>query len=168
MFKSIIVILGCGAAPAAEINPCALLTDAEVRKVLPEVGAGKVDRKLAKHGILYCLWEGKGEHFYVRADQDPGSVREEVEALALGFVDPLQPSAGKNVRYEVKNGIGNEALAVVERADPSRGIIGHAAYLGVQKGQRVMILASNTLAQRDRATALKILEELAKVAAARL
>jgi len=152
---------------SAEVNPCALLTDAEARKVFPEAGAGRVDRRLAKDGILYCLWSGpggKGEVLQLRADQSAGDMKEEIEALAMGISDPLK--ANPQVRFEKFKGLN--AIAVVERPDAARGVIGHAAFVGVQKGGQVVILASSPLASRDRAAALKVLEDLARTVLARM
>ena len=39
------------------------------------------------------------------------------------FRDPLKPDAGRHVRYEEIAGVGDEAIAVVEPADASKGFI---------------------------------------------
>ncbi|MFM9888547.1 MAG: hypothetical protein ACKVQT_36455, partial [Burkholderiales bacterium] len=76
--------------------------------------------------------------------------------------------AAANVRYETIKGVGDEAIALVEPADPKRGILTDSAYLITQRGDQQAMLFSSTLAKRDRAEALKKLEELGKAAAGRL
>ncbi len=153
------------AQTSAAENPCGLLTDAEVRKAVPAAGAGKVDRRNEKHGILYCRWEAPGHTFYVMVSRDAGTLEEEMQGFAEGFVDARQKSP---VRYEPLKGVKGRALAVVEKADAHRGMLTNASFAGVQVGKRVIILASNRLASQDRVVALAALADLAKAASNRL
>jgi hypothetical protein len=98
----------------------------------------------------------------------PGSSREEAEGIAFGFVDPLKPAARKQIRFEKIDGVGSEAVAVVEQADEKRGILSDAAYLYTQRGDVQLMVMAVDLARGDRTAALKAMREIGKVAAARL
>lgn len=164
------------AKPAAETasklpkaDPCKLLTDAEVRKVFTDAKPGQRERTREQYGITACLWDYPGGKFAVQlTNAKPGTVDNEIRGMSLGFVDPLKPAARKAVRYETIRGVGDQAMAIVEPADEKRGILTDSAYLITQRGDQQAMLTSTTLAKRDRAAALKTLEELGKTAVSRL
>ena len=164
------------AKPAAEsapklskADPCKLLTDAEVRKVFPDAKPGQRERTREQYGIVACLWEHPGGRFAVQVTHEkPGTVDNEIRGMAMGSVDPLNPAARKAVRYETIKGVGDQAMAIVEPADKKRDILDSVAYLITQRGDQQIMLMSNALASRDRAAALKALEELGKTAVNRL
>lgn len=84
------------------------------------------------------------------------------------FRDPLKRDTGRHVRYEKVAGAGDEAIAVLEPADPSKGFIQDGAVLVVRKGTRQVTLMSTDLARRDRAEALKTFAALGAAVAGRL
>ncbi len=157
------------AAKLAKADPCKVLTDADVRKVFPDAKSGQRERRNEQYGMVACLWDYSGGRFYVQLSvEQPGTVKNEIRGISLGFVDPLKSGAAANVRYETIKGVGDEAMAIVEPADAKRGILTDSAYLITQRGDQQAMLFSSTLANRDRAEALKKLEELGKAAAGRL
>ena len=97
-----------------------------------------------------------------------GSAREDVEGMAIGFTDPLNPQARNGVRFEQFNGLGNDAAGFVERADAARGILSDGAMLSIRRGEHTIWVMSNQLSRRDRTAALKTLQELGQAAARRL
>ncbi|MGE0798542.1 MAG: hypothetical protein AB7G13_06510 [Lautropia sp.] len=158
------------AEPIAKQDPCALLTAAEVRQVYPNARPAERERGREKYGITACLWSHPAGRLVVQLTLGaaPGSSREEAEGLVIGFVDPLKPGAGKTIRVERIDGVGSEAAAVVETADPNRGVLGNAAYLYTQRGNVQLLVSAPDLARGDRAAALKTLADLGRKAAGRL
>ncbi len=51
------------AAGAPAVDPCTLLTDAEVREVSPDAKAGERDRSVDEYGIASCVWKYPGGRF---------------------------------------------------------------------------------------------------------
>jgi hypothetical protein len=155
------------AAPAG--HPCGLLTAADVQNVFPKAGPGKVESRLEQYGMFTCVWDHPGGTFTAQMQKDataaPG---DEIRSRASGFIDPTKPAARSNVRYETLAGVGDSAVAAVERADTQTGIVTSFALLVVRRGGRQVVFQSTQLADRDRGVALKALEELGKAAAGRL
>lgn len=150
-------------------NPCTLVSDAQVRKVFAQAKPGQLDRNLEKHGIVTCVWGHPGGTFYVQySNHELASWADESRGMVDGAIDPMRPSAKQAVRFEPLSGVGDRAMAIVERKDEARGILNDVAQVVVQVGQRQVRLFSSQLSQRDRAEALKALEELARAAANRL
>ncbi len=171
-FASIVgltALAALGGTPVeAQRDPCALLTTAEVQQVLPGSKAGQPDRRLDKQGIYRCRWEYQGNHVTViSGDEATESPREEAETWVLAFIDPLRGDASR-VRYAVLKGVGDEAVAIVERPDTGKGIAQNGAVVVVRRGaQQVSVLAPH-LARRDRAAALEALAALGKAVAGRM
>jgi hypothetical protein len=154
-------------APA--VDPCKLLAEAEVRKAFPDAKAGKIDHSLEEHGIVSCLWDHPGGRFAVQVYKgDQGTIENEIRGMSLMFLDPLKAGAEQNVRYETIKDVGDQARAIVERADDKKGFLTDSAVLVAQRKGLQLILMSTQLAQRDRSTALKVLEDLGRAAAKRL
>ena len=93
---------------------------------------------------------------------------EEARGWTLVFLDPLKPQAERQVRFERLPGVGDEAIAIVERTDPAKGFINDGAILVVRRGKKQASLLSSDLARRERADALKAFVLLGKAVAARL
>jgi hypothetical protein len=160
------------AQPAAQAEgPCALLTTAEVQRSFPGSTPGILNRSQEKYGVLTCLWDSPTGQFSIiagtKGEPDP-SVRDEAETWTLIFLDPLRRDAARHVRYQSLPGVGDEALAIVEREDKAKGFLRNGAVLVVRRGKRVIAALSTDLARRDRAEALKVFEELGKTIAKRL
>jgi hypothetical protein len=156
-------------AGASGEGPCALLTITEVQRAFAGAKPGKLDRSLEDSGILRCAWEYTGGRFgIIDGTEAPDPVRAEAETLTLGFVDPLKRDAARHVRYEVLTGVGDEAIAVVERADSAKGFVANGAFLVLRRGARQITLMDTNLAARDRQAALAALQDLGKAAARRM
>lgn len=175
MRKTVIAIFTCAAvvgshrpARAQSEGPCALLTTAEVQQAFPQTKPGRLDRSLEKHGMLRCVWDYPGGSLLILADKDNGTPKEEAKGMTDAFLDPLRPGSERNVRYEALPGVGDQAIAIVEREDKAKGFATSAAILVVQRGQRQVTVMSGELGRRDRAEALRVLAELGKAIAKRL
>ncbi|MBA3754541.1 MAG: hypothetical protein H0X01_10490 [Nitrospira sp.] len=165
--ESPIIFAKTSRAPA--VDPCKLLTDTEVRKGFPEAKAGKVDHSLEEHGIISCLWDHPGGRFAVQVyEGEQGTIDNEIRGMSLMFLDPLKAGAGQNVRYEIIKDVGDQARAIVETADEKKGFLTDSAILVAQRKGLQLILMSTQLAQRERISALKVLEDLGRAAAKRL
>lgn len=165
------------AAPAAPISadtaaptddPCALVTDTEVRKVLGDSAAGKRDHKLDKYGIATCTWDASHNTFVVQIFKAKGSVAEELRSRMSGSVDPLKPGAADRVKYETLAGVGDETMLVAEKANAEQGVLADTAVLVTRRGERMAVLFTNPLVKGDRAASMKALETLGRSAAPRL
>lgn len=157
------------AAPQAADGPCGLLALADVQRAFPNSKPGQVDRRQEKNGVLTCVWDYPTGRFSIIAGNDaPQPIMEEAKGWTLTFLDPLKPNAERNVRYEKVSGAGDEAIAVVEPADASKGFTQDGAFLVVRKGSQQITLMSTDLARRDRAEALKAFAALGAAVAGRL
>jgi hypothetical protein len=151
-------------------GPCGLLTTAEVQQAFPESKPGKVNRSQEKHGVLTCVWDYPGGILSIVAgtEPEPETPKEEARGWTAVFLDPLRLDAEKHVRYEVLAGIGDEAIAVVEREDAAKGFAREGAILVVRRGKRQVSALVSNLGRRERAEALRILSDLGKAIAKRL
>jgi hypothetical protein len=153
-------------------DPCALLTTAEMQQAFPGTTPGRVDRALEKNGILRCEWTHSTGRVVLVAGADGGdSPVDDAKTFMLSFVDPLRPDAEQHVRIETLTGVGDQAVAIVERLDQAKGITQNGAVLVVRRGTRQVALLAvppGDLARRERADALKVLADLGRAIAKRL
>lgn len=152
------------AAPmnARDTDPCALLPQSDVRRVYPDAQAGVPDLTLAKDGIVRCTWKHAAGTLFLITGPDAGdSPAEEAESLAMTIVDPLRDGAGTRVRYETVAGVGDAAVAVVERRDATKGFIQDGAYIAVRHRRALVSILAPDLARGDRGEALRRLTQLA-------
>lgn len=160
---------GAAAQAASSESVCRLLTDADARKVFPDAKPGQPDLRNQKYGIVYCRWEYGTGTFYIRLDnEEPAEIESEAEGLVQGFLDPVHAASKGAVRYQAIAGVGDAAIAAVETADKSKGVLSDFGLLFVHSAKRQLVLFSSDLAKRDRAEALKALEALGKTAVGRL
>jgi hypothetical protein len=160
-----------GSKPAIEAQgegPCGLLTTAEVQRTFPASKPGRFDRSMEKYGLLRCVWDYPGGSLLIIAGEENDTPKEEAKGLTPAFLDPLRADAERHVRYEVLAGVGDQAVAVIEREDKAKGFMTSAAILVVQRGKRQVSVMSGELARRDRAEALRALTEIGKAIAKRL
>jgi hypothetical protein len=166
-----LLTLGPQSRTQAIVDPCTLLTTADVQQAFPETTkGGELDRSQEKLGMLKCVWRtGTGRLFVFTGDEVTDTPREEAEETwALTFLDPLRTDAAKHVRYETLTGVGDQAVAVVERQDKAKGFLIDAAILVVRRGKQQVTVLSTDLAKRERADALRVLGELGKTIAKRV
>jgi hypothetical protein len=151
-------------------DPCTVVPLAEVQKAFPGAKAGVRDRHLEEYGSTQCAWsDSRGQVvFGVQESYGSNTAMQEAKGQATAFLDPLASAAKANVRYETLSGIAPEAVAFVEAGDRKRGILGDGSLLVLRKGQHTLTLMSPELPKRDRAAALKVYEDLGRIAAKRL
>lgn len=153
----------------AQIDPCALLAVDEVRQAFPGSKPGSIERGLEKQGILRCSWESPAGILFLIASREPeDSTKDEARTWVQAVVDPLRPDAERRVRFDAMSGIGDKAIAVVERRDTANGIMEDAALIVIRRGTWLVTLLAPQLARRERADALRVLTELGKGVARRL
>jgi hypothetical protein len=159
--------------PPATDGSCALLSLAEIRRVLPAAARAVHNDSLIKHGIDACGWYGssKAPVLEVSAWQVSGAddtPMDNARTLAMGIADPTRNDTQGAVRLEKVAGVGEDAVAVVEKADDARGILTTAALLVLQRNGRIATVASGDIAAQDRDKSLKDLATLGKAVASRL
>jgi hypothetical protein len=164
---------GYAAAQALKLpagDPCSVLSLSDVQKVFPGAKGGERNRRLEQYGTTECAWKGADGRVVlaVQESHSSGTAKDDVQGMAMGFTDPLKPKSRANVRYETFANLGSGAAAFVEQADPSRGILSDGALLSIRQGEHAVWLMSSELPRRDRAAALKALEELGKAASKRV
>jgi hypothetical protein len=151
-------------------DPCALLSAAEVQQAFPGSKPGRLDRALEKKDILRCEWVlPVGRLVLISGGDDASDTPvDEAKTMMMAFVDPLRADAERHARIEKLPGVGDEAVAIVEREDKAKGITQNGALLVVKRGKRQIVVIANNLVRPDRAEALKVLSELGKAIAKRL
>lgn len=160
-------------APAVRLpagDPCSVLPLLEVHKAFPGAKTGERSRRLEQYGATECAWKD-ADGVVVLAVQErysSGTAKQDVQGMAQGITDPLKQASARNVRYETFNGMGSQAMAFIEPADATRGILDDGALLSIRRGEHTVWLMSGELPRRDRSAALKIFENLGRVAAKRL
>ena len=160
-------------APAAEAagptqDPCALVSDALVRKSFAGAKAGTRDHSLDKYDIATCTWDTPTNTLVAQIFTAKGSAEDEARSRALGVIDPVKQGAGDGFRYEAVAGVGDAATIVAEAGDPPKGIFNDVAVIAVRKGERMAVLFSRSLIDSDRAATVAALTALGKSAANRL
>ena len=153
-------------------DPCAVVPLSDVQKAFPGAKAGVRSKRLENDGITECTWKDGGgrDVLIVQESYGTDAVMAEAKTNASGLIDPTKPADMRNVRFEVLTslGLGNQAVAFVEAPDAKRGIERGLSVLVLQRGQRMLVLASLSLHERDRAAALKTMEAWGQIAAKRL
>ena len=173
------ILLGCAlaAAHAQTANklppgdPCTVVPLAEVQKAFPGAQAGVRRRDVEKYGLTQCAWShAKGYVLFGVAETytTSATAMQDAQGEAVGYLDPFMPAAKQGARYEKLAGLGVDAIAFIETKDPKRGIVGDGAFLLLRKGQHTVTLVAPTLPGTDRAAALKLLEQLGRIAVKRL
>jgi hypothetical protein len=163
-------LVSAHAVDAQGSDPCALLSAAEVQQAFPGSKPGRADRALEKSGILRCEWVlPMGRMVLISGGDDESDTPiDEAKTMMTAFVDPLRADAERHVRFEKLPGVGDAAIAVVEREDKAKGITQNGALLVVKRGKRQIVVITDDLARRERADALKVLSDLGKAIAKRL
>lgn len=158
---------------AQALDPCALVTPAEMQQAFPGTKPGRTDRKLEKDGILRCEWtHNTGSVVLVAGNDSKDDVPvDEAKTFMAAFVDPLRPDAERHVRIETLPGVGDKTVAILERQDQAKGITQNGLVLVVRRGDRQVVLLAvppGDLSRRERADALKALADLGRAIAKRL
>ncbi|MEO8366349.1 MAG: hypothetical protein ABI538_09110 [Pseudoxanthomonas sp.] len=120
---------------AAGTGACRLLTQSDVREALPGVGQGKSGDSLAQAGMQACEWTGDHGRFTAQiSTAGTGTADRDIHGLVDSFIDPMRRDAIGQIRFENITGVGDDATAVLEQRDESRGILNDVAILVVHRG----------------------------------
>ena len=99
-------------------NACDLLTDAEVRQVFPKAASGKRNTESLEYGLDRCAWETPTGQIGVEMSRVAAAdFEQELRAELQGAVDPRVNGALDRIRFRAVEGIGDHAIAVMEKAD---------------------------------------------------
>ena len=158
------------APPVAEaLEPCSLLTDAELRAVLPAAGPGTPDNADAHAGIRGCQWKTSEGRVWIQVyPAGPSSPELEIRTIAVGMFDPKLPKALDGMRVESVPAGGTDAYAFVEAVDAKRGVVARNAVLTQAGRGNIVVLFAPELATLDRKDALAALGRLGATIGARL
>jgi hypothetical protein len=176
LFAAVAMLASASLGNAQKLDACALLTAAEMQQAFPGTKPGKAGRPdpaLEKAGIFRCEWtHSTGSVILVAgADSADDVPEDEARTLMSAFVDPTRPDAERRVRVDTLPGVGDRAVAILERQDKAKGITGDGVVLVVRRGTRQVALVAmppGDLARRERADALKVLADLGRAIAKRL
>jgi len=151
-------------------DPCTVVPLAEVQKAFPGAKSGVRNRRLEEYGSTQCAWSDSRDKvvFAVQESYGSNTAMQEAPGNATAFLDPTMRQSKASVRYETLSGIAPEAVAFVEPGDPKRGILSDGSLLVLRKGKHTLLLMSPVMPKRDRAAALKVYEDLGRIAARRL
>jgi hypothetical protein len=150
-------------------NACNLLTDAEVRGVFPQATAGKRNIDSLQYGLDRCAWQEPTGQIGVEVSKIEASAFEnELRGDLTGFVDPRINGAIDNIHFQNIPGIGDKAIAVLEKADAKRGIYTDIALLAIQRGHRMAVLMARDVSPDAPLPTRESLVELGRKLASRL
>ncbi|MEO7063121.1 MAG: hypothetical protein ABI082_05010 [Dokdonella sp.] len=125
-------------------NACDLLTDAEVRQVSPNAAPGKRNTESLQYGLDRCAWKTPTGQIGVEASKvEAGAFENDLRGELQGAVDPRVNGALDRIQFHKVEGIGDHAVAVLEKADPQRGIYADITLLAIQRGHRMAVLMLN-------------------------
>lgn len=163
-------------AEAAEPSgaACRLLTLSDVQNVAPDAAVARPNNALIEQSIYGCGWypaSGKVPSVEVslwKIDGADDTPMGNAKTLAMGFADPLRSEAQAAVRLEQVDGVGDEAVAIVEKTDAAKGIITTGAILTLRKNGQIATVTSSDLGSHERTAALGELATLGRAIAKRL
>lgn len=121
-------------ADVASVNPCTLLTDAEVATIAPGVGHGKVHEIAGVAKI--CDWPNSHDLPEVQLQVNlppPSSIESELKS-------GLDANGGYTI--VTLNGLGDEAAAAFQKADPAKGLTAGLATIIARSGNKVVQLST--------------------------
>lgn len=148
-------------------NVCALLTDAEIRHVFPDAASGKRNTESLQYGLDRCAWKTATGQIGVEASNvEAGAFENDLRGELQGAVDPRVNRALDRIQFHQVDGIGDHAVAVLEKADPQRGIYADITLLAIQRGHRMAVLMLNEGAPSS--SSLDNLKDLGRKLAPRL
>lgn len=127
-------VLGYGApGRTAGVDPCSLLTDAEVDAVAPAAGHGHPGKAKMKN-VATCEW-GKPHGM-------PALILQVTPVDPSGVKAGLQEGMGSS-GYDIfaVADLGDEAATAVQQADPKYGLTRRVAILSVRVGDRELSLS---------------------------
>lgn len=161
-------IAGAASGETAD-SPCRLLTDAEVRSVLPGAASGTRNTESLQYGLDRCAWEARTGRMGLEVSKvEPAAFENELRAELQGAVDPRIQGALGRIAFVTVPGIGDQAIAVREKGDAQRGILTDVALIAVQRGHRMAVLMIHQSSRDAGLPTLDTLKDLARPLATRL
>lgn len=164
-----LLLAGCGKNDSgsdtlAKVDACALVSAAMVAQLSPELGAaGHPSSVTHSSNVSTCVWDDRAHHLAALmltvAPADPSGV---AKGLTKGFA---------NMGYHIVSvtGLGDEAAAAIQTADPEHGLAAGVAVLAVRVGRRQLGFSPMQLVISGPGTpAFKRLKRLAAETVARL
>ena len=122
-------------------NACGLLTDAEIRQVFPSAGSGKRNTQSLEYGLDRCAWKISSGQVGVEVSKvAPVEFESDLRGELQAAVDPRVQGALDRIRFHAVEGIGDHAIAVLEKVDAHNGLYTDIALLAIQRGQRMVVL----------------------------
>lgn len=160
-------------AAAPPGDACELLSDADVQRIFPGARGSQRDRTIEVLGMARCDWGAMNDGTNVTAGwlwkkpEADMNLKQRIAGTARMF-SGLQEPEHLGLRFEPLSGMGDEAMMMIEPADPARGVLSSFAILVIRHGDQWVELRADPLAERDRTDALAALTELGRSAAGRL
>ena len=150
-------------------NACDLLTDAEVRQVFPKAASGKRNTESLQYGLDRCAWETPTGQIGVEVSKgEPDRLEYNLRGELQGAVDPRVNGALDRIKFHKVDGIGDHAIAVLEKADVQGGIYADITLLAIQRGHRMAVLMLQERSRNAPAPTLENLQDLGRKLAPRL
>lgn len=148
------------AGSAGSVDPCTLLTSDEVSKLASDVGKGST--KTIAGVTRICDWSNSNGIPMVQLIVTP--------AGSTPLKDDLSSQLGGTGGYTVVavSGIGDEAAAAFQKADPSKGLQAGLAILSARKGSEVVSLSTPMLTITQGSAAFGVAKNLVTTAISRL
>ena len=133
------------ARPAGPVdNACDLLTDAEVRQVFPPAASGKRNTESLQYGLDRCAWKTPTGQIGIEVSKvEAAAFENDLRGELQGAVDPRVNGALERIQFHKVAGIGDHAVAVLEKQDTQRGIYADITLLAIQHGHRMAVLMLN-------------------------
>jgi uncharacterized membrane protein len=149
-----------GAAELPAQDPCKLIPEADLRRLLPAAQAGQRDRISEPEGISSCVW--RNANGLVQLKLELRVAREEKRAGSAGAGQPKGASQRKLDR------LGEGAHVFFWPRDPKIGLTRELAGGAARRGKVDVQMMSDELAIQGAEPALRTLEALLDIAVKRL
>ncbi len=158
------------APPVSAENACALLSDDDIRSFFPKAASGKRNTGSLEYGFDRCAWETPtgqiGVEVVTKVEAD--AFENELRGELTGVVDPTIEGAADQIVFQPIVGIGDHAIAILEKAEKQRGLLSDVALIAIQRGHRMAVLMVHEASSDAPLPTLDSLESLGRKLAARL
>lgn len=116
---------------SGSVDPCSLLTDDEVHQVAPKAGAHRIEHPVKS--VTICAWPNSSGVPEVQLQVSPRP--------AGTLKSDMSDFLGTGYSYVEISGLGDEAAAAFQKADPSIGTTSGLADIEVRKGDQVVSMS---------------------------
>lgn len=148
------------AAPLPSQDPCKLIPDADLRRLLPAAQAGQRDRSSETVGISRCVWKNANGLVQLKLELLVAREGKRADSEVSG-----QPKGASQRRLDR---LGDGALVFFWPRDPKAGLTRELAGGVARRGKVDVQLQSDELAIQGAEPALRTLEALLESAVKRL